>query len=148
MARFWQSMILYAEFLAEEMRGTRVLNFMCRILVIEDENDIRWILEKILKENGCEVVAAEDGDKGLELFEEIQDFDLVITDIRMPGKDGNEVARHIRGSGRFHIPIVAITGCPNETQKEFFDLVISKPMKLEDLTEMIAYFKEKTAHPR
>jgi len=121
---------------------------MCRILVIEDENDIRWILKKILKENGYEVVAAEDGDKGLELFEEIQDLDLVITDIRMPGKDGNEVARYIRGSDRFYIPIVAITGCPNETQKEFFDLVLPKPLKLEDLMEMIAYFKEKTAHPR
>jgi CheY-like chemotaxis protein len=71
---------------------------MHRVLIIEDEQDIRDILSIVLTRLGYDVVAAENGKKGVDLFNNAPFFDLVITDIRMPGMSGNDVAKHIRAS--------------------------------------------------
>jgi CheY-like chemotaxis protein len=111
---------------------------MARILVIDDENSIRAVLAILLKQLGHDVELAEDGQKGIELLKELSDFDLVITDINMPNRDGNEVARHIRGSHRSSIPVIAITGFPEEAEMELFDYMIEKPFMLEKLRDVVA----------
>ncbi len=65
---------------------------MRRVLIIDDEKDIRYVLSMILTKMGYDVVVAENGKKGLELFNRVHGFDLVTTDIRMPGMNGNDVA--------------------------------------------------------
>ncbi len=67
---------------------------MGRILLIDDDNSLREVVQFILTEAGHEVLSADDGKAGLELL--AQEPDLVITDIRMPGMDGMEVLRRIR----------------------------------------------------
>ena len=113
---------------------------MALILVIDDQNSIRTIIAMVLEDLGHEIELAEDGQKGIELLKGLSDFDLVITDIKMPNKDGNEVARHIRSSHRSSIPVVAITGFPEEAEIELFDDTITKPFKLEKLRETVARF--------
>ncbi len=61
-----------------------------------------------------------DGEKGVELFKTGNDFDLVITDIDMPGMDGNEVARHVRASDKSDTPIRGGKGgaCESRSRSE------------------------------
>lgn len=112
-------------------------NSMQRILLIEDDGCIRNVIAMLLRNRGHQVEVAENGEKGIELFTKVGKFDIVITDIRMPGKDGNHVARHIRRSHRAETPIVAITAYDGELQTELFDFSLMKPFKNEDLLRIV-----------
>lgn len=81
---------------------------MKQILVIDDEPSIRFLLKKMLEREGYAVITASDGDEGMKLFQE-SFFDLVITDILMPEKEGIEIIMEIK---REHpdIPVIAISG--------------------------------------
>ncbi|SRR6266849_46053 len=68
---------------------------MARILVIDDQEPIRRIVRRALEQNGHEVYDASDGEMGMEILES-QSFDLVVTDIFMPGQDGIVTLRQIR----------------------------------------------------
>ena len=113
---------------------------MRRILVIDDELHIRSILSRLLETLGYEVEVAEDGEKGIKVFDEMGDFDLIISDIRMPNMDGNEVARYIRNSDKSGTPLIAMTGFPEELQMEMFDGILIKPFNLRDLSHMVNSF--------
>ena len=81
---------------------------MARILVIGDNADIRETVQEILALRGHDAIVAKDGDAGLRHFDS-QGFNLVITDLFMPNKDGLETIGEIRG--RFPmVPIIAISG--------------------------------------
>jgi DNA-binding NtrC family response regulator len=81
---------------------------MGRILLIDDDNSLREVVQFILTESGHEVLTAADGVTGLELLAE--DPDLVITDIRMPGMDGMEVLRRVReNAGPTTVPVIMLT---------------------------------------
>ena len=68
---------------------------MSRILVVDDELSMREFLEIFFLQNGHEVVLAEDGTEAVQLLHE-HEFDLVITDLRMPGTHGMVVLRRCR----------------------------------------------------
>ena len=68
---------------------------MKRILIVDDEEQIRNILRMYLIKEGYEVSEAEDGEKGLKLFYE-KPFDLVILDVMLPKKDGWSILREIK----------------------------------------------------
>ncbi len=72
---------------------------MARILLIDDNADILKLFTRILEQDGHEVVTASDGHAGLKLYFANQ-FDLVITDIVMPEKEGIEVIREIKKKSR------------------------------------------------
>ncbi len=85
---------------------------MARILLAEDEFLIRLILAEVLADNGHEVVEASSGDEAAVLTHDGQVFDLLLTDIQMPGQlDGLELARIIR-SRQPDIPVIYVTGRP------------------------------------
>lgn len=84
-----------------------------RILVAEDLPDIRRKLCVVLRERQFEVLEAIDGSEALELIEHPDGFDLVITDINMPGFNGFEVAEHARARHPT-IPILFVTGRPEQ----------------------------------
>jgi CheY-like chemotaxis protein len=113
---------------------------MASVLVIDDQKAIRTVLAMVLEELGHEVELAENGEQGIELLKGSSNFDLVITDIKMPNKDGNEVVRHIRTSQRPSTPVVAITGFPDDVDTELFDYTIIKPFKLEKLRTIVDRF--------
>ena len=81
---------------------------MARILVIDDQEPIRRIVRRALEHNGHEVYDASDGEIGMEILES-QSFDLVVTDIFMPGQDGIVTLRQIRK--RFPaVKVIVISG--------------------------------------
>src|SRR5467141_4027920 len=68
---------------------------MARILVIDDQEPIRRVVRRALEQDGHEVFDASDGELGMEILES-QSFEIVITDIFMPGQDGIVTLREIR----------------------------------------------------
>lgn len=81
---------------------------MARILVIEDEADIRGLYRKLLEQAGHEVIEAPDGGVGVKLYRN-NPTDLIITDIIMPEKEGLETIMELRRDFR-HAKIIAISG--------------------------------------
>jgi CheY-like chemotaxis protein len=84
---------------------------MARILVIDDEPDMRAMLELILKSAGHEVILAADGREGVERYR-TSPADLVITDIYMPKQDGLETIRELRSCFP-EVAIIAMSGSPD-----------------------------------
>jgi two-component system phosphate regulon sensor histidine kinase PhoR len=85
-----------------------------RILVVDDEKVIREGVERALAKRGYEVAKAEDGTRGLELLKEF-DFDIVLTDLMMPGLDGFAVLKWIR-ENQPHVQVIVITGFATVTK--------------------------------
>ena len=81
---------------------------MQRILIIDDEETSLDILRQILEIEGYEVVEARNGQEGIEIFRK-QSFDLVITDLVMPVKDGLKTILELRQTDP-DIPVIAISG--------------------------------------
>jgi len=106
---------------------------MKRILVIDDEEQLRHLVQLAMEKAGFEVETACDGKEGIEKFD-ADEFDVVVTDIQMPGMDGHQVARHIRESRRPGTKVVGLTGKPFISD---FDKIYHKPYSLRDLAEEI-----------
>lgn len=111
---------------------------MAKILIIEDEASIRRVLAKILAEENDQYLISEaaDGEEGLEKIK-AEDFDLVICDIKMPKKDGEEVLQEAKKI-KPEIPFLMISGhgdletAVNTMRYGAFDY-ISKPPDLNRL---------------
>jgi len=108
-----------------------------KILVVDDEALVVETLEKVLEQEEFEVVTATSGRSALEKAQS-NNFDLVVTDIRMPGKDGVESAREIsrlfRQNAKKDIPIIFITGfadLASTLKAEKLGEVIMKPFDLD-----------------
>ncbi len=111
-----------------------------RILVIDDERDVADILGDVLTRDGHQVVVCSDGAAGLARFER-ERFDLVITDLGMPGMSGWEVARLVK-LARPGLPVVMITGWgdridPAEAASRGVDVLVSKPFKRDQIRELV-----------
>jgi two-component system, chemotaxis family, chemotaxis protein CheY len=83
---------------------------MARILVIDDEEEVRLVLQKVLTDAGHDVVSASDGADGLKQFRAAP-ADLVITDLYMPDQEGIETMRQLRLEGP-DVSIIVISGHP------------------------------------
>jgi DNA-binding response OmpR family regulator len=109
---------------------------MRSILVIEDDELILDTLKQSLMHFGHNVETAIDGEDGIAKFDQGL-FDLVITDMSMPGKSGNEVADYIRKSKRRGTPILGISGTPWLMESAFFDSTLQKPFRLTTLISTV-----------
>ena len=86
---------------------------MACILLVEDEADIRTVLAEVLEEAGHEVVEAETGDSAALLLDRSAAFDMLVTDINMPGLlDGIALAARFRKRHAAR-PILYVTGRPD-----------------------------------
>lgn len=88
-----------------------------KVMVVEDERDIRDILKNLLEEEGFQVVAFENG---LNILEDIRvnEPDLLLLDQILPGKTGVEAVREVRQSDRYStLPIIMVTGLSGEDEK-------------------------------
>lgn len=102
---------------------------MKKILIVDDEDQIRNILRMYLVREGYEISEAEDGEKGLKLFYE-KPFDLVILDVMLPKKDGWSILREIKKYTE--TPVIMLTA-RDDSEDEVFgfemgaDDYITKP---------------------
>ena len=89
---------------------------MAKILVIDDESSIRDLLDTLLSRKGYDVILAENGRKGLELFRR-EHPDVIILDLKMPEMDGLTVLREIRNLDPKKSVIVLTGAVTNETEQ-------------------------------
>jgi len=110
---------------------------MGRVLIIDDEQMIRELLQQALNRLDYVVDTAENAASGMLKFDRGA-YDLVITDVRMPGSDGHSVVHHIRQSKRENTPVIGVSGTPWLLQNGEFDRVLQKPFTLQSLLEEVA----------
>lgn len=110
---------------------------MLKILIVEDEENIRRILKKYLSKFNITCIEAEDGKKGLDIFKKNKDgIDLILMDVMMPVMDGVEATREIRKIS--DVPIIMLTA-KNQDEDEIEGLevgandFITKPFNLDVL---------------
>lgn len=117
------------------------------IAVLEDDQDARELVIELLREAGAEVQACVDGAAGLALLESRDDFDLILSDIGMPGIDGYEFARRYRRmekeQGRRTLPLIALTALARTEDRQNallagFQTHIAKPVNPTELTIVAA----------
>lgn len=119
---------------------------MKRILIVDDEEQIRNILRMYLVKEGYEVSEAEDGEKGLKLFYE-KPFDLVILDVMLPKKDGWSILREIKKYTE--TPVIMLTA-RDDSEDEVFgfemgaDDYITKPFNNKVLLARVKSLLRKT----
>ena len=94
------------------------------------------MLKRALILFGFRVEIASSGEEGIEKFGNTN-YDVVITDILMPGIDGVGVLKYIRNSKRADTPVIGISGTPWLLQKEKFDLVLDKPFSIKTLAASV-----------
>lgn len=80
---------------------------MFHILVVEDDKNLRRLMEAVLTQQGYHVISASDGQEALDLLESVY-VDLIISDIMMPRLDGYALTRALRDA-RYEIPVLMIT---------------------------------------
>ncbi len=111
---------------------------MIRVLLVEDEMLVRAIAEEDLAEIGCDVTSAGTGDEALAIIEGGARFDLLVTDIRMPGSlDGWALARMARDIDP-GIRVIYVSGYPGENHEPVEDShFIIKPYRMDQLREAV-----------
>lgn len=102
---------------------------MARILIIDDEKDIRVVLKEILRRAGYDADTAADAREGLELLGG-GEIDLLITDVIMPGMDGVAVVEEVREKHP-QIPIIVISGGGNAAPMSYEPGAIATTAYLE-----------------
>lgn len=113
---------------------------MKKLLIIDDDDQLRAFLTEALTDEGFDVVSASDGNEGLNCIAE-ENPDLVITDIVMPEKEGVEVIMALKNN-HSAIPVIAISGGNLGNANSYLkmakklgaDVVLTKPFKLDELT--------------
>lgn len=121
-----------------------------RILLVEDDQNFGDVFRSYLEMHDYDVVLATDGEAGLEAFNKGQ-FDLVITDVMMPKKDGFTLAADIRNINK-QIPIIFLTAKTlKEDVLEGFKLggddYITKPFNSEELLLRVKAVLRRSANP-
>jgi len=108
------------------------------ILVIDDDRKILRLVDHLLTRRGYTVKTADNGIEAIRLFDENHRFRLVITDICMPGADGNQVAKYLKDNDQTkNTPIIAISAYPEDAERELFDLIVEKPFSTRDLSVLV-----------
>jgi len=111
-----------------------------QILVIEDESDIAELIKLHVSEICDEVVIANDGDEGLQLALD-REWSVIILDLRLPGKDGLEICRQIRGRKKY-VPILMLTAKSTELDRVLglelgADDYLTKPFSVMELVARV-----------
>ena len=110
-----------------------------KVLVIDDDEDSRVLMEDYLGDFGCEVLLAPSGEVGMEIARTHQP-DLVTLDLQMPDLDGWEVLRRLKADPEVrHIPVVIASIAANEGRERLFGAVdlLTKPIERADLLRVM-----------
>lgn len=119
-----------------------------KILLVEDEDNIRKLVASYLIKEGFKVVEASDGEEAITKFDDDLDFSLIILDVMMPKKDGYEVASYIRNAS--DVPILMLTARDTEIDEitgfnSGADEYISKPFSPKILVARVKNLLRRTS---
>lgn len=109
------------------------------VLVIDDNEGFREILERFLTKQGMRADSADNGLSGLNKYlDNSERFDVILMDLQMPVMDGYEVSEHIHETETGKIPpIIAMSGSSDEPESSRFDFCLQKPFQFDDLMRAI-----------
>jgi len=115
-----------------------------RVLIVDDEPEMRKMIATVLRGAGASVVAAGSAAEAFDQLSE-QPFDALVSDIAMPAEDGHSLARRVRARGdeMSRIPAVALTAYGGPLQRQLalsagFDDYLKKPFAPQDLVRAVA----------
>jgi CheY-like chemotaxis protein len=115
-----------------------------RVLVVDDELDMRKLISTVLRGAGATVVTASSAAEAFECLA-AQSFDALVSDLAMPDEDGHSLTRRIRARDdeKASIPAVAVTAYGGPLQRQLalsagFDDYLKKPFTPEDLVRVVA----------
>ena len=114
-----------------------------KIVIIDDDPDVRWMLEKFLQKIGYknEILQADNGLDGLKLVLTSDLPGLVITDCQMPGLTGEEVIKAVREiHSSLQLPIILVTGQRNFSPPDGCNYVLEKPLDLDKFEAVVSQF--------
>ena len=110
------------------------------MLLVEDEDMVRAVAERALSRAGYTVTACPDGEDGLAAVANGGEFDIVVSDVVMPGMDGPAMAKAIR-KARPTLPILFISGYAEEQLRNDIDIVdmhfIAKPFSVQQISDKV-----------
>lgn len=121
------------------MRGIRIMNEDIKILIAEDDEDINDLLRDMLRDNGYEVSCAYSGTEAL-IYLNHEKIDLVLLDLMLPGKTGEEVLEEIKN--KYEIPVIIISakeesGIKPRLLRAGAEDFITKPFDLDEVLARI-----------
>ncbi|QUL39323.1 response regulator [Erythrobacter sp. JK5] len=112
-----------------------------KVLLVEDEDMVRAVAERALSRAGYEVTACPGGEEGLSAIAEGGEFDLIVSDVVMPGMDGPAMVRAIRKQ-RPDIPVLFMSGYAEEQLRKDIDIpdmhFIPKPFSVAAIGDKVA----------
>jgi PAS domain S-box-containing protein len=122
-----------------------------RIVIVEDNDDVRSMQEDLLRLAGHEVRSATTGPEGITTILEFRP-DAAFIDLGLPGCDGFEVARSVRAASQSNVLLVAVSGYGqvqdrDEAHAAGFDVHLTKPVGLEDFVSSMARLGQSHASP-
>ncbi|WP_363351866.1 response regulator [Methylocystis echinoides] len=121
-----------------------------KILVVEDQEEVRRQIVTTLQGIGCKTVEAGDGSTGLKLVESGEPFDLLVSDIGLPGLNGLQLA-HAARAAYPDLPILLITGYAGKSagtlQLAANMEVLRKPFRLDELAARVRSLFERAVAP-
>jgi signal transduction histidine kinase/DNA-binding response OmpR family regulator len=111
-----------------------------RILLVEDDDNVRDMLEKAMLAAGHDVSTSNEGEKALSMLKQTR-FDLVITDLSLPGMSGFDIARNVKTIDP-HVPVVLLSGWAiqqdsSEARNAGIDYVLGKPCTIDALLGLV-----------
>ena len=113
-----------------------------RVLIVDDEEDIREIIRDNFETIGFQVSTCESGNKAIRLFDQ-GDFNIVVSDIRMNDGDGVDLLKHIKSNNPNFPPVFLISGYSDYERSDLYaygaDGFFSKPFNLDDLRRNVKY---------
>jgi CheY-like chemotaxis protein len=114
-----------------------------RVLFVEDSEVNRRVVKEMLRAGGIEMSEAEDGRAGLEMIE-VNDYDLILMDLRMPGMDGITAIRQLRARDdqKASLPVIVVTADAGDNidadcRRAGADDVLHKPVSMPKLFDAI-----------
>ena len=110
-------------------------------MVVDDNALNIKVAEKVLEEFHFNITTATSGDKCLELCKE-NTYDVILMDIMMPGKRGDEVFKELKQMEGFNTPVIALTAdAVSDSEKKYLDMgfddYIAKPFTKDDIKEKL-----------
>lgn len=112
-----------------------------RVVIAEDDDDMRSVLCELVSGLGVQVAEASSGGDLVVLLTDDRPVDLLITDVRMPWMTGFQVALSARNSG-LSVPIIVVTAFPDDTLRAQVEnlgsaVLLAKPFRPEELLSLV-----------
>lgn len=115
------------------------MNDLCRLLVVDDDANIREMLDMVLASEGFEVITASHGAAALGMLDRVRPH-VILLDMKMPVMDGWEFLRQYRRRPGAKVPVVVLTAAQDDKRRAAdvgADAYIAKPFAIDDLIRVL-----------